>query len=184
MRSDHHSQPAPPPWLDYLNVYLVAPLTSLFVSNSPTAWHTSNRSGNGSGSSTGTDILTTVLLLTSLFIVFKVANYIRRLVMWWVFFFLKLAFLYGVMVVGWSVWVRGLDTTLRDVASVWGFVEGVLQWTGREFGGQGGSGPGMGGGGMGSGARGTYRSGNGYGFGEGRGREQIPLGTRRRGVWG
>jgi Nuclear pore assembly and biogenesis len=119
------------------------------------------------------DFLTTaLLLLASLFIFFRIANYVRRLVMWWVFFLFKVALLYGVAVVAWSVWTRGVEVTLRDVAAVWGFVEGLVrrqlgeQQQQRKFG--LGSGPG---------------SGYGYGYGYQGGREQVPMPTRKRGSW-
>jgi Nuclear pore assembly and biogenesis len=182
--SSKHSH-GTPPWRDYLDTYLLGPLSSLISG-------ASSKSSSGGGG--GVDIITAVILLVSIFVFFRVANYVRRIVMWWVFLFVRLAVLYGVLVVGLSVWGRGLDTTLRDIGSFWGYLEGVLRWMGREVGGQMGLGSetgfGAATGGEGRGpraynagraGRGAYGSGYGYGGGNGWGRGQVPVDTRRGG---
>lgn len=167
-------------WLRYLETYLLTPLFTYLPSLNPLSdpqKASNNRTASksaGSGSNSGADVLTTILVLAALFVVFRIANYIRRLVVWWTVFLIKIVVLYGVLVVGWSVWSRGLERTVRDVAMVWGFVEGVVEWVGREFGAVGGA--------RGYDARGPAgRSGYGSGYGYGGGRGQVPMGTRRGG---
>lgn len=158
-------------WQTYLETYLLSPLSSLLTA--------------ANSSTNPIDILTTtVLLLISLFLFFKIANYVRRLVMWWVVFLVKVVLLYALVVVGWSVWNRGFETTVRDLAGLWGFLEGVVRWMGWEVGvgledlvGKSGREN------HGYGYERGYGSRPGYGYSFGGGRQQVPIQTRRRGGW-
>ena len=146
---------------EYINPYILSPLQSLF---------TGTAGNNSSGSSTNSggmpDLLSLIALIVIAFISFKVLDYVRRVVMWWIMLALKLCLILVAVQVGWYVSQYGWEKTLNDAGWLWGLLEGFLGETGAQLGGSTRSRPT---------AAGT----------RGRNRQQAPLGSTRgqRGRW-
>jgi hypothetical protein len=145
---------------DYIAPYILSPLQSLLPGTRST---TSRSSTNSSGMP---DLLSVLALIVIAFVSFKVLDYVRRVVMWWIMLALKLCLLLVVVQVGWYVSQYGWEKTLNDAGWAWGILEGFLGETGVQMGGNTKSR---------TTTAGTRR----------RGRQQVPLGNNRgqRGRW-
>jgi Nuclear pore assembly and biogenesis len=146
---------------NYITPYILSPLQSLFTTTSSSS--SSNSSTNSSGMP---DLLSILALVVIAFISFKVLDYIRRVVMWWIMLALKLCLLVVALQVGWYVSQYGWEKTLQDAGWAWGLLEGFIGETEAQIGG--------------STRSRTTTSGT-----RGRGKQQAPLGNTRgqRGRW-
>jgi hypothetical protein len=112
------------------------------------------------------DLVSLLALIVIAFISFKILDYVRRVVMWWIMLALKICLLLVVVQVGWYMSQYGLEKTLNDAGWLWGLLEGFLGETGAQ---------------MGAGTRSrTTTAGTRV-----RGRQQAPLGNTKgqRGRW-
>ena len=146
---------------DYVTPYIFSPLQSLLAGTSSTASSRSNTNSSGMP-----DLLSLLALVIIAFISFKVLDYVRRMVMWWVMLALKLCLILVAVQVGWYVSQYGWEKTLNDAGWVWGLLEGFIGETGAQLGGS-------------TRVRATTAE------KRGRGRQQVPLGSTRgqRGRW-
>lgn len=145
----------------YITPYILSPLQSLFTatSSSPPPRASTITSGMS-------DLVSLLALIVIAFISFKILDYVRRVVMWWIMLALKLCLLLAVVQVGWYVSQYGLEKILNDAGWLWGLLEGFFSETGAQ---------------MGAGTRSrTTTAGTRV-----RGRQQAPLGNTRgqRGRW-
>jgi hypothetical protein len=115
---------------DYIDPYIISPLQTLFIS----AGTTSSSSRSAQGSSGMPDIISLLALVVIAFISFKVLDYVRRVVMWWVMLALKLCLILVAVQVAWYVSKYGWEKTLNDIGFVWGLLEGFLGETGTQMG--------------------------------------------------
>lgn len=106
---------------DYLEPYILSPLESLLNSGS---------SGTAAGSMPSLISLLTLAVVA--FVSFKLLDYVRRVVMWWIMLAFKLCLLLLVVQVGWYVSQYGWEKTLSDAGWVWGIVEGFVGETGAQ----------------------------------------------------
>jgi hypothetical protein len=111
------------------------------------------------------DLLSLLALIIIAFVSFKVLDYVRRVVMWWIMLALKLCLVLVAVQVGWYVSQYGWEKTLNDAGWVWGLLEGFLGETGAQ---------------MGESTRSRITT-----AGRARGRQQVPLGNTRgkKGQW-
>jgi hypothetical protein len=97
------------------------------------------------------DLPSLAALLVILYISIRTLDYVRRTILGWVMFFVKLGLVLGMVQVGWYVNQYGWEKAARDAGwiggVVWGWVEGA--WEGSA--GHGGNGRGGWGGGNASG---------------------------------
>lgn len=133
-------------------------------------------SNSGGGSAESTALISTAVLIITLYLSLRVFNYMRRMVMGWVIMLVKFVIiLVGVQVV---VYVNkyGWENAIRDASwwggIVWGFVEEMLE------GSDGGQKAPRGTRSRGSSARSARNSRNGY-----NGRGQVPGGGGGRTRW-
>jgi hypothetical protein len=75
-------------------------------------------------------ILTVGILLLFLLIAMQVLNFIRRVMVWWFKFMMRVAFWTVVVLIISAVWQRGLDRTIGDLV-VWGKELNEVWW--REY---------------------------------------------------
>ena len=75
------------------------------------------------------DLLSLTILLLVLFTTYKVVDYVRRMVMFWVFMVLKLILLFLCLQLAVYVYTYGVEKTLRDLGWVGGWVGGLLENT-------------------------------------------------------
>jgi hypothetical protein len=106
----------------YLRTYLSALLPSTGLTTLPT---------------TPADLLSLTLLLLILFTTYKVVDYIRRMVMFWVFLVFKLIALLLCVQLALYLYTYGVEKTLRDLGWVVGWVEGLVENMMRQGQGQG-----------------------------------------------
>ena len=146
---------------DYITPYILSPIQSLLTGTANTS---SSRSSTNSGGMP--DLLSLIALIVIAFISFKVLDYVRRVVMWWIMLALKLCLVSVAALVGWHVSQYGLEKTLNDAAGAGGLLEAFQGEPGRQLGG------------------GTRSKTNTAGA-RGRNRQQVPLGNTRgqRGRW-
>lgn len=127
-------------------------------------------SGIGGGSAESTALMSTVIMIVTLYLSLRVFNYFRRMMMGWIIFAVKFVlFLVGAQIV-FYINKYGWENAMRDASwwgsIIWGFVEEVLE------GDKGGK----------KAPRGTRsrtgpeRAGQ-YGY---QGRDQVPVGGRAR----
>lgn len=87
---------------------------------------------------TSGELLSLTLLALTLFTLFKVVDYLRRMILFWVFLVVKLVLVLGLLQLGIYVYTYGVEKTLSDLGWVWGFVESLMENTaqqgGREWG--------------------------------------------------
>jgi Nuclear pore assembly and biogenesis len=147
---------------DYIDPYIISPLQTLLTSASAT----SSSSRSVQSSSGIPDIISLLALVVIAFISFKVLDYVRRVVMWWVMLALKLCLILVAVQVGWYVSKYGWEKTLNDAGWAWGLLEGFLAETGAQM-------------------RGNTRSRTATTGARGYGRQQAPLGNTRgqKGRW-
>jgi hypothetical protein len=147
---------------DYIDPYIISPLQTLLAGASITS--SSPKSVQGSGGMP--DIVSLLALIVIAFISFKVLDYVRKVVMWWVMLALKLCLILLAVQVGWYVSKYGWEKTLNDAGWAWGLLEGFLGETGAQI-------------------RGSTRSRTATTGARGYGRQQAPLGNTRgrKGRW-
>jgi hypothetical protein len=147
---------------DYIDPYIILPLQNLLTGGSTE----SSSSRSVQGSSGMPDIISLLALVVIAFISFKVLDYVRRVVMWWVMLVLKLCLILAVVQVGWYVSKYGWEKTLNDAGWAWGLLEGFLGETGAQM-------------------RGSTRSRTATAGARGYGRQQAPWGNTRgqKGRW-
>jgi hypothetical protein len=114
---------------DYIAPYILSPLQSLL----PGTRSTTSRSSTNSGGMP--DLLSILALIVIAFVSFRVLDYVRRVVMWWIMLALKLCLLLLFVQVGWYVSQYGWEKTLSDADWAWGILEGFLGETGGQMGG-------------------------------------------------
>jgi hypothetical protein len=114
---------------NYITPYILSPLQSLFTAASSSLPPRFSMSTSGMS-----DLVSLLALIVIAFISFRILDYIRRVVMWWVMLALKLCLLLVVMQVGWYVSQHGLEQTLNDAGWLWGLLEGFLGTTGAQVG--------------------------------------------------
>jgi len=93
---------------EYVNPYILEPLSALLTSSTP-------------------DLVTVLLLLLLLYISLRILDYARRVIMFWVFLILRLAF-WG-LVIGGGIYVYnvGPDKVFRDFGWFWEALQGVIE---------------------------------------------------------
>jgi hypothetical protein len=84
--------------------------------------------------STSGDLLSLTLLAVALFTLFKIADYLRRMIMFWVFLFIKLVAVLVLLQLAIYVYTYGVEKTLRDLGWLWGFVESLAENTAQQGG--------------------------------------------------
>lgn len=112
---------------DYITPYIFSPLQSLLTG--------ANSAKSSTGGGGMPDLLSLLALIVIAFVSFKVLDYVRRVVMWWVMLALKLCLILAAVQLGWYVSQYGWEKTLHDAAWAWGLVEGFLSETGAQMGG-------------------------------------------------
>ena len=105
----------------YLRTYLIALLPSTGLTTLPT---------------TPADLFSLTLLLLILFTTYKVVDYVRRMVMFWVFLVFKLIALLLCVQLALYFYTYGVEKTLRDLGWMVGWVEGLVENTMRQGQGQ------------------------------------------------
>ena len=131
---------------EYFDPYILAPLQSLVDSSTKEM-----------------DLISILALMFIAFVSFKVLDYVRRVVMWWIALAFKLVLLLVIVQLGFYVHSYGWEKTLRDAGWLWGILEGFLIEQG----------PGT------AGMKGNVHSG-----GRRSGRQQIPVGNKYpKGRW-
>src|SRR5271154_5516795 len=73
-----------------------------------------------------TDLLTVLALLLGVFFTFKILDYLRRLVIYWVVLAIKLVLVLCALQVGVYCYTVGAEKSLQDLGRVWGWVEGFI----------------------------------------------------------
>ena len=71
------------------------------------------------------DILTLAILAIALIVSFRVLDYMRRTVMYWVGLAIRMGLWFTIGGLGWYVWQRGFDQSVEDFGYVWGFLQGL-----------------------------------------------------------
>jgi Nuclear pore assembly and biogenesis len=72
------------------------------------------------------DLLTVLSLLLAVFFGFKVLDYLRRLVIYWIVLAIKLVLMLCALQVGVYCYTVGAEKSLQDLGRVWGWVEGYI----------------------------------------------------------
>jgi Nuclear pore assembly and biogenesis len=78
---------------------------------------------------TSAELVPLAILVLVLFTTFKVLDYARRIIMWWVFMAFKLGFLLLMVLAALYVHTYGLEKSLRDAGWLWGILEGLFENT-------------------------------------------------------
>ena len=123
------------------------------------------------------DVVSLAAFLLCLYLTLRIADYVRRSLVSWLFFFIKIGLLLVAIQIGFYVHAYGGQRALRDAGwlggLVWGFVEEAMQeaQTDRR-----------------DGARGSRGARDGQGWNFSGGRQQVPVGGGRgrgrgRGAW-
>ena len=81
------------------------------------------------------DITTLALLAVALIISFRVLDYVRRTILYWVGLAIRLGLWVAIGGLGLYVWQRGFDQSVEDFGYIWGFLQG-LGYEGERVGGQ------------------------------------------------
>ena len=81
------------------------------------------------------DILTLAVLAVALIISFRVLDYMRRTILYWVGLAIRLGLWVAIGGLGLYVWQRGFDQSMEDFGYIWGFLQG-LGHEGEKVGGQ------------------------------------------------
>ena len=105
----------------YLRTYLSALLPSTGLTTLPT---------------TPADLFSLTLLLLILFTTYKVVDYVRRMIFFWVFLVFKLIALLLCVQLALYFYTYGVEKTLRDLGWMVGWVEGLVENTMRQGQGQ------------------------------------------------
>ena len=81
------------------------------------------------------DILTLAILAGALIISFRVLDYMRRTILYWIGLAIRLGLWVAIGGLGLYVWQRGFDQSVEDFGYIWGFLQG-LGYEGERVGGQ------------------------------------------------
>jgi len=71
------------------------------------------------------DLLTLLILAAVLVVSLRLLDYMRRWVISWITFGLKVLMWVGMAGLGWYVWQRGVEQSLEDAGWVWGLLAGL-----------------------------------------------------------
>lgn len=94
---------------DIIDPYLLTPLSTLLVST------------------TGTnDLFSVLILLGILYVSFRLLDYARRVIMWWVFLIIRVTFWGTLALLALYVWRVGFVVAAQDFGWAWGMVEGFV----------------------------------------------------------
>ncbi|KAL1966475.1 hypothetical protein VTN77DRAFT_4397 [Rasamsonia byssochlamydoides] len=93
---------------EYLDPYIVEPLSALLASSTP-------------------DLVSVLLLLAILYISLRILDYARRVVMFWVMLVFRLVFWTCVIGAGLYVYNVGLERASREVSWLWGVAQGFVE---------------------------------------------------------
>jgi hypothetical protein len=93
---------------EYVEPYIIQPLSSLLASSTP-------------------DLVNVVLLLLILYISLRILDYARRMIMFWLFFVLRLAFWGSIIGGGLYVYNVGPTRALRDLGWIWGILQATVE---------------------------------------------------------
>lgn len=78
---------------------------------------------------TSAELASLAVFVLVLFTTFKVVDYVRRMIMFWVFLVIKLIALLALVQLALYVYTYGIEKTLNDLGWAWGFVESLMENT-------------------------------------------------------
>lgn len=81
---------------------------------------------------TSAELLSLTLFALVIFTTFKVVDYVRRMIMFWVFLALKLVAVLVLVQLALHVYTYGIQKTLSDLGWAWGFVESWMENTSQQ----------------------------------------------------
>ena len=78
------------------------------------------------------ELASLVIFVLVLFTTFKVVDYVRRMILFWVFLVIKLVAVLALVQLALYVYTYGVEKTLNDLGWVWGFVESMVESTAQQ----------------------------------------------------
>lgn len=78
---------------------------------------------------TSAELASLAIFVLVLFTTFKVVDYVRRMIMFWVFLAIKLVAVLALAQLALYVYTYGIEKTLNDLGWAWGFVESLMENT-------------------------------------------------------